>query len=685
MTDIRVYLAGGKEKSSEKNNTEKVHKRPIEEGKVPQSKRKFLPSWKTDFPWVYHRDGAMFCSVCEDRPNLSDSSSAFVSGSCVNFRLDSLRSHAGSVGHQRAADAFRIAANPREAVIPWALRRLNKEVALKLEKRFDIAYFVAKMEMSFTTYPHLCLLEEKHAVELGQTYRNDKACKDFIVAISDQFKNEIGEQLQRAQFLGVMADSATDVGVREVEDVYMYVRYLKDGEPVNTFVGLRPCPNAKAPGITEAVNSAMRDVCDNWKEKAVTLGTDGAAVMVGEVGGVFALLKRDIPHLIKVHCIAHRLELAFADTVKAIPELVEAKTMLQGIWKHYHYSPKAVRELKELAESMQVRAYKAVKADGTRWVPHLKRALDVLLSKNYYAVVSHLQHTSQARDASITMQGRSSNYCKKLVNYKFLLFLHLLLDIHVVTAISKLSLQFQEDKMSISQLQDKVNALSSMLDSFKVRAGEYLNSFQEEVSDGNLYKGLELTRSERDTASFASSKDEIINKATAFITERFRGLGGTSILTDHKSWPLNNRQQLFFYGEDAIQVLSHHFEALLDQHHFNLQSCRDEWMEIKVHLQRERTELQYSTIEFWKGKFQVRERFPNFLLVIEICLVIPVQTACCERGNSCLNRIMCDFRSTLGVSTVETLMRISINGVSPEHYHSALAVARWLDSGERAR
>ena len=96
------------------------------------------------------------------------------------------------------------------------------------------------------------------------------------------------------------------------------MRYLKDGEPVNTFVGLRPCPNAKAMGITEAVNSAMSDVCDNWKEKVVALGTDGAAVMVGEVGGVFALLKRDIPHLIKVHCIAQRLELAFADTVKAI-------------------------------------------------------------------------------------------------------------------------------------------------------------------------------------------------------------------------------------------------------------------------------------------------------------------------------------------------------------------------------
>ena len=323
----------------------------------------------------------MFCTVCEERPNLSDSSSAFFSGGCVNFKLESLRSHAGSVGHKGATDAIRVAANPREAAIPRALRQLNKDVALKLQKLFDTAYFVAKLEMPFMTYPHLCRLEEKHCIELGQTYRNDKACKDFVLAISQQFKDELGQELQRARFLSVMADSATDVGVREAEDVY--VRYLKDGEPVNAFKGLKPCPNAKAPGIMEAINSAMTNVCKNWKEKTVALGSDGTNVMVGEVGGVYALFKKDIPHLIKVHCIAHRLELAFADTVKAIKELEEAKSMLQSIWKHYHYSPKAVRELKESAETVQVRAYKAVKEDVTRWVPHLKRALEVLLMKNY--------------------------------------------------------------------------------------------------------------------------------------------------------------------------------------------------------------------------------------------------------------------------------------------------------------
>ena len=155
-------------------------------------------------------------------------------------------------------------------------------------------------------------------------------------------------------------------------------------------MGLKACENSKAPGIKAAVETAMTEVCRDWKEKTVALGADGANVMLGEISGVYGLLKQEIPHIIKVHCVAHRLELSFADTLSDVPVLKDVKEMLQGIWKHYHYSAKAVRELKELAESMEVRAYKAIKADGTRWVPHMQRALNILLSKNFQ--VSNIPH-----------------------------------------------------------------------------------------------------------------------------------------------------------------------------------------------------------------------------------------------------------------------------------------------------
>lgn len=64
---------------------------------------------------------------------------------------------------------------------------------------------------------------------------------------------------------------------------------------------------------------------------------------------------------------------------------------------------------------------------------------------------------------------------------------------------------------------------------------------------------------------------------------------------------------------------------------------------------------------------------------------MPIQTASCERSNSCLNRIMTDFVSSLDVSTVDALMFISLNGPGHAEYNVTRAVARWLDSGQRLR
>ena len=60
------------------------------------------------------------------------------------------------------------------------------------------------------------------------------------------------------------------------------------------------------------------------------------------------------------------------------------------------------------------------------------------------------------------------------------------------------------------------------------------------------------------TESFAASRDDIIDKATAFLSDRFQGLGHDPILraaatlTNHHSWPINNPQQMLICDKDAI-------------------------------------------------------------------------------------------------------------------------------------
>ena len=69
---------------------------------------------------------------------------------------------------------------------------------------------------------------------------------------------------------------------------------------------------------------------EEWKERMVAFGSDGARVMVGERGGAVALLKEDVPHLVPIHCLAHRLELGAADTIKHTDDMKKITYMLVG-------------------------------------------------------------------------------------------------------------------------------------------------------------------------------------------------------------------------------------------------------------------------------------------------------------------------------------------------------------------
>lgn len=202
-------------------------------------------------------------------------------------------------------------------------------------------------------------------MKLIQTYHSDKTCKNLITATVEQFDCDLSRKVTSARFISVMADGATDIGTREVLDVY--VKLLDNGKAVNTFVALKECPYGKTQGIPEAITLAMDEKDRNWKDKTACHGKDGANVMVGQHGGVFGILKQDIPSLLSLHCMAHKLELGLQDTIKGIPLFQEVKELLQDMWKYYKYSCKALKELKDLAESMDEKAYKCINVSLMEW------------------------------------------------------------------------------------------------------------------------------------------------------------------------------------------------------------------------------------------------------------------------------------------------------------------------------
>ncbi|KAJ8332627.1 hypothetical protein SKAU_G00424160 [Synaphobranchus kaupii] len=105
----------------------------------------------------------------------------------------------------------------------------------------------------------------------------------FVEVIYDDIWEPCYNDLKAARFISVLAGAATDVSIRDLEGIY--VRFLKDGQPNNMFGAVEELKHATATGHCEAINAALEKVgLNDWKEKTVGFGSDGAAVSVNDVG-----------------------------------------------------------------------------------------------------------------------------------------------------------------------------------------------------------------------------------------------------------------------------------------------------------------------------------------------------------------------------------------------------------------
>ena len=75
----------------------------------------------------------------------------------------------------------------------------------------------------------------------------------------------------------------------------------------------------------------------------------------------------------------HRLELAILTIQKKEPKVFVVYDLLNLIWKTYHFSGKSKRELYVFGQELGVDICTPSSVKATRWVPHIHRALKVLL------------------------------------------------------------------------------------------------------------------------------------------------------------------------------------------------------------------------------------------------------------------------------------------------------------------
>lgn len=80
-------------------------------------------------------------------------------------------------------------------------------------------------------------------------------------------------------------------------------------------------------GTAESIVSAIKKILNDTKLQLIKMqgiGTDNASTMVGVNSGVYARLKKDIPHLILIPCVCHSLQFAISKaTENTLPRNIE--------------------------------------------------------------------------------------------------------------------------------------------------------------------------------------------------------------------------------------------------------------------------------------------------------------------------------------------------------------------------
>ena len=436
------------------------------------------------------------------------------------------------------------------------------------------------------------------------------------------------------------------------------------------------------------------------------------------------MLRQEVPHLIDFHCLPHHLELALLEMQRSCKLVETVYEVLLLIWKTYHYSPKSTRELEAVGTELGVNVLTPTQVSGTRWLPHISRALKVMIepgkegSGQYAAVLSYMDHLSAA-SKNTDVKGRAKYVAEKMRSIQFSAFCHFLADMFEI--IAKLSLKMQRNDLILPVAVSLLHETVANIEALKIRPvpnehlARFMNMLQHSgVKDELRFQGITLRgslngkpkRGDVRTGSFQSRVNEAIGLCLTGLEERFGSLinsasnsesttkyGTADVINDLlvfnvDAWPKSTKE-LVDFGNEKIECLVHWFQPLLQKAGCDVSSIPEEWFS-SVLVDTSFRDKDYASL--WETlliKTPYKDDFENVLHLVEILLVKPISAVQCERAISAQNRIKSSVRVNLAVSTLEDLIRISAEGPPAAEFDPTPSVNKWLarnrDAGERLR
>ncbi|XP_006823169.1 zinc finger protein 862-like [Saccoglossus kowalevskii] len=543
----------------------------------------------------------------------------------------------------------------------------------------------------------MCEVQELNGLQIEENYRNIASFKMFLNSIVECLKKIIQDEIMEVNFLSILGDGSTDAAVIEQEIVFLRYVNPTDSMPVCRQVDIVPLEAANSDGILQALDTGLSQVGlsfeklkpdnEEIKQSLVMANFDGASVNFGNKNGVTKKLTDINPALISLQCIAHKLELAVLDANKDnLAVMGNFEETLKGLFMFYHYSPKRRRELKDSSDVLEHDLSHISGVKQVRWLSSKERAVKAI-KNNYEAVVTHLEHASTDKNSSTDNSSRAKGYHRTITAIKFVRLLHFLLD--YLPILANLSKVFQEEKLLIMEIPDRLEETYLALNALKAYPGKNMNEFNDNFNDETLMFGnikLHKSQGRQPSSAFdATYIDKVVDSTIKYIKKRFEILEEKPIsllmIFNFQKWPIDN-QLLAAYGKDELSQL------LMDYlHTYFSEGERDriihQWPALKVHCRQWRTA---KLVNIYSLMLQIKPpHLTDMLKLVEFVMAVSPSTASCERAFSKQNIIKTQLRTSLTQESLRNQLMIMLEGPALKDFNPDSSITQWLESSIRKR
>lgn len=340
----------------------------------------------------------MYCVLCrKHNVDLEETTHNFCSGT-DDFRVELLSEHESSEAHAWATCMEAASSSAPETInTEEILKNMSKAALGRIENLFRTCHAIAKTGRPFTDLDWMCKLDDMKGVDIGSIFRNDKAARIFIHFIAEVERRALKEKLDRCKFFSLISDGVADLA--STEAALVYVRFAYQGKVHCQIVGVQSVDQYDASAMKNAIlkilqtNLQLHLPSQDWARKLVGFGSHGADVMVGQNNGVAKLLKEIQPCVQSVHCLVHRLEMAYKEALKSTHLYTVLVDLLRNMYYFYQNSPLNESNLKLAYKDLKLRPAIPSRIGGSRWLLRLQTALQILL-KGYPAIVLHLSEVN---------------------------------------------------------------------------------------------------------------------------------------------------------------------------------------------------------------------------------------------------------------------------------------------------